>query len=121
MNSNAFYDSLSQLLKSPITYVTQFEQNAELYFICIGNHSFFIIDEKLDSVRAEVFYAHVQKIIIDTSPKKYLLLQLTENRDPNVPSKLVIVTENRKTVSDHIRSSWKTDYMYRLGKIGSAC
>jgi hypothetical protein len=115
MNSNAIHDALSQLLKSPINYVTQFEQNTELFFICIGNHSFFIIDEKLDSVRAEVFFAHVQKLVIDSSPKKYLLIQLTENRDPKVPSKLVMATENRKAISDHLRSAWKADYMFRLG------
>jgi len=115
MHSNAIHDALSQLLKSPITYVTLVEHNNKEYFICIGTHSFFIIDSDLESIKAEVFYAHVQKLVIDTGKYKFLLIQLTDNRDANVPGKMILCTENRKVLVDHIKSAWKTDHMYRLG------
>lgn len=117
MRSNAINDSLSRILKSPITYITLVTHNeGKEYFLCIGSHSFFIIDSKLDDIEAEVFYAHVQRVVVDTSKSKLLLIQLSDNRTSNVPGKLILKTENRRALTDQLKAAWKTDYMFRLGK-----
>ena len=115
MQSNAIQDSLSHILKSPITYITQVEQNETKFFMCIGSHSFFLIDYSLETSKAEVFYAHIQRLMLDTSRHKLLLIQLSDNRSQEVPTKLILSTENRKTLVEHLKSSWKTDHMFRLG------
>jgi len=119
MQSNAINDSLSLILKSPITYLAFVQHNEDNYFLCVGSHSFFIVDSKLDTVKAEVFFAHVQRIILDTSKNKYIFIQLHENRDPNVPIKLILCTENRTALVEQLKSAWKADHMFRLGKIYS--
>jgi len=116
MHSNAIYDSLSHILHSPVIYIALVRHNNDEYFFCVGNHSFFIIDSQLNNVKAEVFYAHVERIILDTSKDKLLLIQLTDNRDSGVPSKLILDTENRYFLVEQLKSAWKTDYMFRLGK-----
>src|SRR5688500_7946649 len=113
MHSNAIHDSLSHILKSPITYISLVEHKEKCYFICIGSHSFFIVDFNLDSVQAEVFYAHVQRLVMDTGKHKFLLVQLSDNRDPHVPTKLILATEDRRTLVEQLKSAWKTDLMYR--------
>jgi len=117
MKSNAINEALSLILKSPITYLASVQHKEEHYFLCIGSHSFFIVDSKLETVKAEVFFAHVQRLILDTSKNKYIFLQLHENRDPNVPLKLILSTENRSALVEQIKSAWKADHMFRLGKI----
>lgn len=115
MNSNAILDALSQILKSPISHISKIQHNRTNYFICVGNHSFFILDEELKENKAEIFYAHLQKMIIDTGKYRLLMLCLSEGREKHVPPKMILACENRKILADHLRAAWKTDHMFRLG------
>jgi hypothetical protein len=117
MNSNAILDALSHLLKSPISHISEIQHNNTYYFICVGNHSFFIIEHNLKTVKAEIFYAHLQKLVVDTGKHKFLMLCLGEGKEKHVPPKMIIATENRKALAEHLRAAWKTDHMYRLGII----
>lgn len=115
MISNPIYQSFSQLLRCPINHIALVGQNNVQYYFCLGRHSFIIINQGLTDIINEVFYAHIVKIILDMSNRFFVEIQLSENRDPNLPAKLVIETEDRKSLVDWITTSYKTDHMFRMG------
>lgn len=117
-SSQAVLIALSEIVQTPLNFVCLIEQGGNEYFMCLARHSFFLLDETLRSVRAEVFYAHIDKVIIDISKPNLIQLALIETRPPNVPMKLDLMTADKQVLLDSLKSSWKTDYMYRKGFVG---
>jgi hypothetical protein len=117
MKANAIFQAFAQVLKSPIYFVCAADHNGVEYYIALSKHSLFIVDAQLNEVKAEVFYAHLSRVVLDPNKGSYIQLQLSDNREEHLPSKMNLAIEDRKQFSDWLRVNWKTDYMFRLGKV----
>jgi len=44
------------------------------------------------------------------------MLQLSDNRDPGSPKKMIILSQDRKGLIESLMCYWQIDYMYRYRK-----
>ena len=115
--STSILQALSKLVKCEIEFVSIVNFKSVDYFFCIGRHSFFIITKELNSIEIEIYLAHLEKVIIDISKFNLLQMVFNDNRDGNIPGKMNVLCDDRSLLLNSLRCSWKTDYMFRLGKI----
>ena len=42
------------------------------YYLCLARHTLIFLDDKITNKEAEIYYAHLEKIILDIVSKNYL-------------------------------------------------
>ena len=82
------------------------------YFICIGERSFYFVDDKLYYVKGKVNYKHLQRVIVDTNIETILQIHLSEHKERNMPLKMNLICFDRKNLVYYLNYAWKTDLMY---------
>jgi len=93
-------------------------------FIGFGKHALFFMRLNWDHQiheGGEIPYAFIQKVVVDVNSRTHIMLYLSENRPAEWGSeRLYIDSEQRNLFLRHLRCSWQTDFMWRIGKV-SAC
>lgn len=116
-SSESLMHGLSHIVRCPISFVCVINFKENDYFFCLGQHSFFLIKESLAEYECEIYLAHIETVFIDDYKYNLLQLHFSDNRDNKIPAKMNILTDDRPLLVNHLSSSWKTDYMYRRGRI----
>lgn len=120
-SSESLMEGLKELLKCPISFVCVIRLHEEDYIFCLGRHSFFFLDKELSKIVCEIYLAHIETVLIETQHPSALQFQLSENRDSNIPAKMNVFSDDRRLLITHLLAAWKTDYMFRKGKINNLC
>jgi hypothetical protein len=116
-SSESLMEALKELLKCPISFVCVVRLQEEDYFFCLGRHSFFFLDKELSKIVCEIYLAHIETVLVETRHLSALQFQLSENRDSSIPAKINVFSDDRRLLITHLTAAWKTDHMFRKGKI----
>lgn len=90
-------------------------------YMCLGKHAIFFVGPDLNKIHEgwEVFYAYLMKVVQDRNSENTLMLVLADNKSQWWKSdRLFIRCENRELMLKHLRCSWQTDHMWRVGRVG---
>lgn len=122
---------LQRVTQAPVRYFTQIEhlgvdpsgqEFVDNLIICLGEHAFFIVSRGMDKLRGEVAYTHITKISEQKDKKRdpnVILFELSPNRSPTMPARIIFVTSSKEVFLKHLRCYWQTDYMWRLNKVAT--
>ena len=116
-SSESLMQGLTKIVRCPICFVCVINFKSFDYFFSLGQHSFFLINEDLEKIRCEIYLAHIETVFIDNYKFNVLQIQFSDNRDNQVPAKMNMLCEDRPLLISHLSAAWKTDYMYRKGRI----
>ena len=116
-SSESLMTGLSQVVRCPISFVCVVNFMENEYFFCLGQHSFFLIQKNLEEINCEIFLAHIDYVFMDEYKYNVLQIQFSDNRDNKIPAKMNFIADERKLLLNHLSSAWKTDYMFRRGRI----
>jgi len=116
-SSETLMQGLSHVVRCPLSFVCVINFKENDYFFCLGQHSFFLIKRNLEEIECEIYLAHIETVFIDNYKYNILQIQFSENRDNKIPAKMNLITDDRPLLINHMASSWKTDYMFRKGRI----
>lgn len=129
MQSLALLDALRQKLKAPIRYFCQVlhvgineQPFKDPVIMCLGEHSMFILNDEMKLTLGEIFYAHITRLIEQKNkhgPQDVIRIEVSDERPRGIPAKMSIITSEKDILIKHIKCYWETDYMWRLGKIGT--
>lgn len=89
-------------------------------FACVGKHSLYFMRQDLNGPLhddADLYYSLIGRIIQDENSDQHCLLNLTEELPSWESDRLFIKAENRNLFLQHLRCSWQTDHMWRLGRV----
>lgn len=92
-------------------------------FLCLGKHEIFFMSLDLNAFifaqeGGSLYYAHLQKVVVDSISKRHCLLLLSDNRPACWGSeRLFVSSERRDVLLRHLQVSWQTDTMWRLGRV----
>jgi hypothetical protein len=114
--SETILKALSNVVNTKLNYVCLINMQDYDYFFCLGEHCIFILTETFEFKYTNIFYAHITKIVLDRDRRNLLQIQLSLNRQPNLPGKLTFFTNDRKVLFDTLKCSWQTDSMYRMSE-----
>eukprot|EP00440_Ansanella_granifera_P034541 gb/GFBE01037470.1/.p1 GENE.gb/GFBE01037470.1/~~gb/GFBE01037470.1/.p1 ORF type:complete len:878 (+),score=225.29 gb/GFBE01037470.1/:1-2634(+) len=89
-------------------------------FVCVGKHSLYFLRQDLNGpihVGADVNYSFIAKVVQDENSDQHCLLVLSDVLTGWGSDRLFIKAENRNMFLRHLRCSWQTDHMWRLGRV----
>jgi 5-bromo-4-chloroindolyl phosphate hydrolysis protein len=115
-SSKSVLMAMGKVVFSELSFVCMIESTKN-YFIALSRHSFFLLTPEKLSYVAEVFYAHIEKVVLDTSTTTLVQIFLSDNREKNLPSTLSLCTDDRRLLVDNLKVMWKTDCMFRLNMV----
>jgi hypothetical protein len=129
MQSYGILGALKSKLKATIEYFCQathigIEENvpfSEIIVLCLGQHSLFLLDETMQKLKGEVFYAHIKRLVeqkTSTETEDVIRIEMNEDRPTGIPAKVTLITTEKAIFLKHLKCYWETDYMWRVSKIG---
>lgn len=122
-------EALKIKLKAPVRYFCQVThlnlQDNEAFqtpiILCLGEHSMFLLDEKMQELLGEVFYAHTIRVVEQNAPKgpeDVMRIEINDDRPKGIPAKITLISSEKTILLKHLRCYWETDYIWRMAKIG---
>lgn len=130
MQSRALLEALKAKLGAPIRYFCQVThvgiEKSEPFsvpiILCLGEHSMFLLDQTMQELLGEVFYAHILRIVeqnkSSSGTEDVLRIEINDDRPKGIPAKVTVISSEKELLLKHLRCYWETDYMWRLSKIG---
>ena len=88
--------------------------------LCLGEHSMFLLDQGMQRLLGEIFYAHITRVVEQgesKGPEDVMRIELNEDRPAGVPAKITLISSEKSILLKHLRCYWETDYIWRLSKI----
>ena len=137
MSSNAaLLSALSRTCDAELRYCELLQMNTvptissatkvsrkRLYF-CLGRHAIHMIKRDLSGVcqpDSPVFFAHIEKIIVDSNTTTDFVVVLASNARINIRvDKLFFVSLKRAEVISVLSALWAADWMWRCGSVKKA-
>lgn len=93
---------------------------AKQCFLGLGKHGLYFLQKNLNAILegGEVYYAYVEKCVVDTNSATDICIVLNDNR-PSVweSERLFIRSENRTLLVRHLHCNWQADFMWRFGRV----
>ena len=128
LQSQAILAALKSKLKCPIRYFCQVThigmQEGSPFQIpiifCLGEHSMFLLDDQMQGVLGEVYYAHIILVVEQDSTAKgqvdVMRIEINDDRPAGIPAKITVISSEKSILLKHLRCYWETDYMWRVSK-----
>ena len=113
MQSHALLEALKLKLKAPIGYFCQvthvgIEKNNDPFnipiILCLGQHSMFLLDNLMQSLKGEIFYAHIIRIAEQSnSSKDVIRIEINDDRQLGIPAKVTIISSEKVYLLKHLK------------------
>ena len=87
-SSVSLLSSLNKVMKESISFVChvyhikEAEEREVEYYLLLGRHSMIFLRKDIKDVRAEIKYAHIEKIILDMIDSTIIQFTFTKTRPP---------------------------------------
>lgn len=63
--SVSLLEGLQTITNEKISFLCKVYHNTTPYFLCLARHSMLFLDKKVHSIKAEVYYASIERILLD--------------------------------------------------------
>ena len=67
--SVSLLSGLNEVMTEKISFLCHVHHNKNPYYLCLARHSVIFLNKTVKRVEAEIFYAHIERIIVDKNDK----------------------------------------------------